>query len=95
MFYRNNTKDLTLEEFSSNELLYSAINFKFIEISENVKKIPEDFIKKNTSIPWYKLNGLRNKLVHDYGNVKLEITFDTIKKDIPIVIVEISKIINN
>ena len=92
-FIENNTKNVTLDEFSNDELLYSAINFKFIQISENVRKIPNDFINKNTSIPWYKLNGLRNKLVHDYGNVKLEIIFDTIKKDIPFVIEEIEKLL--
>ncbi|MBQ6720548.1 MAG: DUF86 domain-containing protein [Clostridia bacterium] len=29
------------------------------------------------------MSGLRNRIVHDYGNVDLSIVFDTLKGDIP------------
>ena len=32
---------------------------------------------------WNALYGLRNRIVHDYGNVDLRVVFDTLKHDIP------------
>ena len=37
----------------------------------------------NSSLPWNELTGLRNRIVHDYGNIDLNIVFDTLKYDIP------------
>ncbi len=35
------------------------------------------------NIPCNALYGLRNRIVHDYGNVDLRVVFDTLKHDIP------------
>lgn len=77
---------LSLHDFENNEVLTSAISFKFVQISENAKKIPEEIIKLYQEIPWYKINGLRNKIVHDYGSIQLEIIYDTILCDFPVLL---------
>ena len=77
------TKDVSLEDFESNELLASAICFKFIQISENVAKISEGYRYGNPEIPWGDIRGMRNRIVHDYGNVSLEVVYKTIKEDLP------------
>ena len=40
-FCINHLKDSTIEEFNEDEVLSSAISFKFVQISENAKKLPE------------------------------------------------------
>jgi len=42
-----------------------------------------EFKKTYPSIPWRAIKGLRNRIVHEYGNVDLTIVYDTVKKDIP------------
>ena len=32
---------------------------------------------------WYKVSGMRNRLVHDYGNVDYRVVFLTAKNDLP------------
>ncbi len=49
---------------------------------DNVKMILIIF-KKHSKIPWGALSGLRNRIVHDYGNVDLSVVYDTLKYDIP------------
>ncbi|MFI3177040.1 MAG: DUF86 domain-containing protein [Eubacteriales bacterium] len=34
-------------------------------------------------MPWNAMYGLRNRIVHDYGNVDLNVVFETLKYDIP------------
>ena len=82
-FVINNTMSMTLEEFDSDELINSAVNFKFVQISENVSKLTNSFIAQNSDIPWNKIKGLRNKIVHDYDNVFFDVIYYTIKNDLP------------
>jgi uncharacterized protein with HEPN domain len=77
------TKDLSLDEFLGNELINSAVNFKFVQISESASKLSENVIVKNSDIPWQKIKGLRNRIVHDYENVFLDVLYNTIKNDFP------------
>lgn len=57
--------------------------FNLIQISENVKMISLEYKNQNSDIPWTDIYGLRNRIVHDYGNVVLDIVFQTLMIDIP------------
>ena len=92
-FIINNTKSLTKEQISKNEILIDSIMFRLIQISENSLKLSESFKAKFNNIPWYAIKGLRNRIVHDYGNVDYTVVYDTIKNEIPHCIEELNKII--
>lgn len=34
-------------------------------------------------VPWGAMCGFRNRIVHDYGNVDLNVVYETLKNDIP------------
>ena len=53
-----------------------------IQILENVKKLSTEYRESENELPWNELIGLRNRIVHDYGNVDLNIVFETLKFDI-------------
>lgn len=57
--------------------------FRLVQISENARKLTEEYRELHSAIPWTALFGLRNRIVHDYGNVSLDIVFDTLKNDVP------------
>ena len=83
-YIQQNMKSIdSLATFSSNQLLVDAMQFRLVQISENVKKIPEEYRLLNTQIEWNNIIGMRNRLIHDYGNVVLDFVFDTLKYDIP------------
>ena len=90
-FVVDTTKDLSMEDFLSDELINSAVNFKFIQISENVSKLSDNIIVSNSDIPWHKIKGLRNKIVHDYENVCLDVLYNTVKKDFPQFLIQLKK----
>ena len=91
-FVIKNTQNISLDEFSQNNLLNCAISFKFIQISENAKQLPISLTLSYPTIPWHKINGLRNRIVHDYGNVQLEIIYNTVIKDFPILLEQLKEI---
>ena len=71
------------DTFSGNELLQDSMMFRLVQISENARKLTESYRESHSVIPWTAMFGLRNRIVHDYGNVSLDIIFDTLKNDIP------------
>ena len=77
------TKNVDKEELAQNEILLDSMLFRLIQISENAKKLSDGYKEKHTSVPWMAIYGLRNRIVHDYGNVDLDIFYSTLKDDIP------------
>lgn len=92
-FILDNTKDLSCEDFEEDIFLNNTVCFRFIQISENAKKIPNSICINYPNIPWNKISGLRNRIVHDYGNIMLDIVFNTIVEDLPKLLFELKKIV--
>jgi uncharacterized protein with HEPN domain len=84
-FLIKHTKDTTKDEFWKNELLLDSIMFRFIQISEHIKKLSITFRNEHPNIPWRDIIGLRNRIIHEYSNVDLDIIYDTVKEDIYVI----------
>ena len=76
-------RGIDAEELDTNEVLMDSMLFRMIQISENAKKLSDEYKKTHGYIPWSALVGLRNRIVHDYGNVDLNIVYETLKNDMP------------
>ena len=83
VFIVEHTKDVEKEELKNNEILQDSMMFRLIQISENARKLSNKFKTDHKTVPWQAIFGLRNRIVHDYGNVNLDIVYSTIKDDIP------------
>lgn len=63
------------------------INFAVVRaleiIGEAVKRLPEDLYHKYPDIPWKGMAGMRDRIIHGYDNVDLQIVWDVVKRDIP------------
>ncbi len=86
------TENLTLTELQADEVLLDCIMFRLVQISENSNKLTEDLKNANRHISWAAIRGLRNRLVHDYGEVDLTIIYDTVKNDIPQLLLQLQEI---
>lgn len=82
-FIARHMQNVDLEELSANEILLDSMLFRMIQISENAKRLSDEYKKLHSDIPWNALYGLRNRIVHDYGNVDLYVVYETLKNDIP------------
>ena len=82
-FVITHTTGKTKEEIQTNELLLDSIMFRLIQIAENSEKLTAKFKETHAQIPWRAIKGMRNRIVHDYGNVDLNIVYETLKNDIP------------
>ena len=78
------SEGLSFKEFSGNELVQDAIIRNIEIIGEASKKISSDTKQIYFEIPWKEISGMRDKLIHDYLGVDVEVVWRTIKEDIPI-----------
>ena len=62
-------KDETHNSFVNNRIKRLAIERLIQIIGEAANHLSKDFMKENQDIPWTKIIGLRNKIVHDYGEI--------------------------
>lgn len=67
-------------------------NFEIIGEASN--RLSDKIKLQYTSIDWLKMAGFRNRLIHEYFGVNLELVWEIIQTDIPELNKEISKIIN-
>ena len=74
---------VTYDMYLNDEDKQDITMFNIIQISENAKQLSDEYKSSKPEIPWTDIYGLRNRIVHDYGNVVLDIVYDTVTKDIP------------
>ena len=70
------------ENFSENQLVQSAVIMQLTLIGEVSKKISDD-LKKTVALPWKEIAGFRDKAIHNYFDINLDVVWDTIIIDLP------------
>ena len=81
------------EELQSDRLLELAL-IRLVEIvGEASAKVSSETQARYSSIPWQQVIGMRNRLIHGYDSVDLDILWDTIEVDLPPLISELEVIL--
>jgi uncharacterized protein with HEPN domain len=78
----NFTKNMTFADFSSDEKTTYATLHAIMIIGEAVKQIPEEVREKYPDVPWRQIGRMRDKLVHHYFAVDIEVVWKTVAEDI-------------
>lgn len=86
---------LTEAEFQGNDLVQSAVLREFQVLGEAARVIGEEARTQYPDIPWHLIAGMRNRLVHAYFDVRLEVVWDTAHEDIPAIITQLERILGS
>lgn len=79
----NFSKNLSKEELISNRLKQSAIVREIEIIGEAVKNISKILKNKHGEIEWKNIAGTRDKIIHHYFGVDLNIVWAILTSDVP------------
>ena len=85
----------SLEDFTHNQLVVDAVVFNLAQIGEITKYRLSSILKDvHASVPWHEMYGFRNRIVHDYDQINMNIVYDTVKEDLYILLEELRKLID-
>ena len=76
----------SLEAFKTNPLLQDGIvrNIEVIgEAAIKLYKVAPELAAAHPDIPWKDMRTMRNKLIHDYFDVDLDVVWTTVQQDLP------------
>jgi len=79
----NFIEGMTYEEFIKDDKTVFAVIRALEIIGEAVKNIPDDVRKSYPEIPWRDIAGMRDKVIHGYFGVRLDIVWNTVKEELP------------
>jgi len=70
------------DAFLNDEKTQDAIMFNLVIMGEAANSVSGEFQEKHPEIPWSSIIGTRNVIVHGYDQIKLQIVWDIIQKNL-------------
>jgi uncharacterized protein with HEPN domain len=71
------------EDLDAERLLQLALTHLLEVIGEAASRVSPDARQQYTAIPWPLVIGIRNRLIHGYDTVDLDIVWKTVKESLP------------
>ena len=63
-------------------------------IGEATKKVSGETLSRNPQVPWREMARFRDRIVHAYFGINYEIVWSVITENIPVLLREIKKLLN-
>ena len=72
------------QAFEKDELIQNWVIRQLQILGEAATKLSDDFQNQHPDMPWHKIIGMRNILVHDYFGIDANIVWLIVEKDMPV-----------
>lgn len=83
----------SLQDLQTSKLIRDAVIRNFEVMGEATKRLSPAFRVQHPQIPWRSLAGFRDVLIHDYDEVVIEVIWDVIQNSLPIVRLEVARLL--
>ena len=83
---------LNFDDFLSDEKTQDAVVRNIEIIGEASKSISDDLRKKHKNVEWKLMAGSRDRLIHNYFGINLDVVWVIIKEDLPKLLTELKNL---
>ncbi len=89
------TESCKREDLDKDEKLALAL-VRLLEIlGEAAKRVSQRYRQTSSNIPWRQIAGTRDRLIHGYFDVDLDIVWKIISSDLPALVQQLEKALSN
>ena len=74
--------NISVTDFSLNDDIKEVVCFNLFQVGELANGLSVEFTKEYNKIPWKQIIGMRNRIVHGYDTINLEIVWNTANESI-------------
>jgi uncharacterized protein with HEPN domain len=85
----------SFESFLEDGRTQDAVLRNLQVIGEAARKISPELRSAHSFLPWREMTGLRNRIVHDYFGVDLEVVWVIVNDELPVLLREIQAILGD
>ncbi|MFH1882864.1 MAG: DUF86 domain-containing protein [Planctomycetota bacterium] len=64
-------------------------------IGEAARGLSQEFRQEHPDLPWKSMVGIRDRLIHGYFDINLDVVWETVTEDLPPLIAQLEKIVPN
>jgi uncharacterized protein with HEPN domain len=86
------TAGISFEEFAGDDKTNDAVIRNLEIIGEAANRLPDEFKDQHSNIEWFKIVGLRHRIVHEYFGIDLGIVWQVVTKDMPLFKIDLQHI---
>ena len=87
------SKGKTRGDLDANEQLTLSLVHLLEILGEAAGKVSQDFRREHPEIPWNRISGIRNRLVHGYFDIDLDIVWETVTTRLPELMIQLKKLV--
>ncbi len=69
------TAGMDFDSFTKDEKTIDAVIRNFQIIGEAANRLPDEFREQHSEVDWYRIRGFRNRIIHHYFGIDLEIVW--------------------
>ena len=89
------TEKRSRDDLDKNRMLSLSLVRLLEVIGEASRGISEEFRTAHPEIAWKKMAGMRDRLIHGYFDVNLDIVWKTVTEDLPPLVIQIEKVLSS
>jgi uncharacterized protein with HEPN domain len=86
---------VSFDTFEKDRKTQRAVIMCLVIVGEASARIAErynEFVSTYPRLPWQEMRGLRNRVVHGYSDINLEIVYETVKTSLPLLLGQLAEI---
>lgn len=86
---------LSREDLDSDLRTSYAVTGALEIVGEAAKGVPDDVRASSPHVPWRKMTGMRDRLIHAYEAVDLDVVWTTVTEEIPPLLPELERLLES